>query len=101
MNPPFGTKKNVGADFQFLKRALSLVRPGGHVYSLHKTSTRPFFQKKVAKSEEELGFPMKGEVEAAIRYDLPKCYKFHKEKSVDIEVDFWHFQKSESEVSSS
>lgn len=94
MNPPFGTKNNAGADFGFLRRAVHIVKPGGHIYSLHKTSTRPFFEKKLKNSEAELDFPVKGEVLAGIRYDLPKCYKFHKEKSVDIEVDFWHFVKN-------
>ncbi|CAG7828362.1 unnamed protein product [Allacma fusca] len=91
MNPPFGTKNNAGADYKFLKQAIHLVRPEGHIYSLHKSSTREFFKKKMALPIEKLG--VTGNVLAQIRYDLPKCYKFHKEKSVDIAVDFWHFQK--------
>jgi len=93
MNPPFGTKNSAGADFKFLNRALSLVKPGGHVYSLHKSSTRDFFLKKAASGPPELFANVKAEVLAKIRYDLPKCYKFHKKTSVDIEVDFWHFEK--------
>lgn len=34
---------------------------------------------------------VKAEVLAVLRYDLPSTYKFHKKKSVDIEVDFWRF----------
>lgn len=91
MNPPFGTKGNAGADYKFLKEAINLVRPGGNIYSLHKSSTRDFFKKQMASVTENLCIT--GEVLAEVRYDLPKCYKFHKEKSVDIAVDFWHFQK--------
>lgn len=93
MNPPFGTKNNAGIDYAFLQRALKLVRPGGHVYSLHKSSTRDFFKKKLAKSSEEFSATVTGEVLAEVRYDLPKTYRFHKEKSLDIQVDFWCFQK--------
>ena len=31
------------------------------------------------------------EVVAELRFDLPSTYKFHKQKSVDIEVDFIRF----------
>lgn len=37
MNPPFGTKKNVGVDARFVQIALQYAPV---VYSLHKTSTR-------------------------------------------------------------
>jgi len=37
MNPPFGTKKNVGIDARFVQHALNYAPV---VYSLHKTSTR-------------------------------------------------------------
>ena len=33
------------------------------------------------------------EVIAQLRWNLPKTYKFHKKKSVDIEVDFVRFRK--------
>jgi predicted RNA methylase len=29
---------------------------------------------------------------AQLRYDLPASYKFHKQKSKDIEVDLWRFE---------
>ena len=44
----------------------------------------------VLRVAESLG--AKGEVLAELRYDLPSTYKFHKKKSVDIEVDFFRFQ---------
>ncbi|KAI1723495.1 methyltransferase small domain-containing protein [Ditylenchus destructor] len=39
-NPPFGTKGNSGTDLKFIELGLSLLKPGGHLYSLHKTATR-------------------------------------------------------------
>ncbi|XP_066431986.1 rRNA N6-adenosine-methyltransferase METTL5 isoform X1 [Eleutherodactylus coqui] len=83
MNPPFGTKHNKGMDMTFLKSALQMARTA--VYSLHKTSTRNHVQKKAAD------WKVKMEVVAELRYDLPASYKFHKKKSVDIEVDFIRF----------
>lgn len=83
MNPPFGTKHNKGMDMTFLKNALQMARTA--VYSLHKTSTREHVQKKAAD------WKVKMEVVAELRYDLPASYKFHKKKSVDIEVDFIRF----------
>ncbi|XP_017591120.1 rRNA N6-adenosine-methyltransferase METTL5 isoform X4 [Corvus cornix cornix] len=83
MNPPFGTKHNKGIDMIFLKTALQMAKTA--VYSLHKTSTRQHIQKKAAEWE------VKMEVLAELRFDLPASYKFHKKKSVDIEVDFIRF----------
>ncbi|KAM9304953.1 rRNA N(6)-adenosine-methyltransferase METTL5 [Gastrophryne carolinensis] len=83
MNPPFGTKHNKGMDMTFLKTALQMARTS--VYSLHKTATRMHIKKKAAD------WKVKMEVVAELRYDLPASYKFHKKKSVDIEVDFIRF----------
>ena len=83
MNPPFGTKKNAGMDMNFLKIAISLTK--NVVYSLHKTSTRDFIQKKTKELKVE------GKVIAELRYNLESCYKFHKKSSVDIAVDVWRF----------
>lgn len=83
MNPPFGTKNNAGMDMQFLSSALFLARNA--IYSLHKTSTRSFIQRKA----KEIGTP--AEVIATLRYNLESSYKFHKKSSVDIEVDCWRF----------
>ncbi|XP_054827079.1 rRNA N6-adenosine-methyltransferase METTL5 [Eublepharis macularius] len=83
MNPPFGTKHNKGMDVAFLKTAVQMARTA--VYSLHKTSTREHIQKKADD------WKVKMDVLAELRYDLPASYKFHKKKSVDIEVDFIRF----------
>uniref|UniRef100_A0A8C9L7E2 Methyltransferase like 5 n=1 Tax=Pavo cristatus TaxID=9049 RepID=A0A8C9L7E2_PAVCR len=72
-----------GMDMIFLKAALQMAKTA--VYSLHKTSTRQHVQKKADEWE------VKMEVIAELRYDLPASYKFHKKKSVDIEVDFIRF----------
>ncbi len=36
---------------------------------------------------------VKMEVVAQLRWDIPAMYKFHKKKSVDIEVDLLRFTK--------
>lgn len=83
LNPPFGTKQNQGTDLEFLRVALSLSRSA--VYSLHKSATRAHVTKKAAD------WGVKVQVLAQLRYNLPSTYKFHKKKSVDIEVDFIRF----------
>ncbi|GAA5896831.1 METTL5 family protein [Sporobolomyces salmoneus] len=84
MNPPFGTW-NKGIDALFLEVGCKIAKTA--VYSLNKSSTRDFLERK-AKS---LGF--KGTVIAQMRYDLPKTMAHHKQKSVDIEVDMWRFER--------
>lgn len=86
MNPPFGTKHNAGIDMKFLLSAFHLARNA--VYSLHKTSTRGYIQKKATE------FGANAEVFATLRYNLDSTYKFHKKKSIDIEVDCWRFDVS-------
>lgn len=86
MNPPFGTKHNAGIDMKFLKMGLFLSK--NTVYSLHKTATREHIQKKT------LEWKVEAKVVAELKYNLPSSYKFHKKKSVDIEVDFWRFVKN-------
>ncbi|XP_037542383.1 rRNA N6-adenosine-methyltransferase METTL5 [Nematolebias whitei] len=86
MNPPFGTKHNQGMDMKFLRAALTMAKTA--VYSLHKTSTREHIQKKAND------WGVKMDVIAELRYDLPASYKFHKKKSVDIQVDFLRFSKT-------
>ncbi|KAJ2539398.1 hypothetical protein EV175_006349, partial [Coemansia sp. RSA 1933] len=80
LNPPFGTKPgNKGIDTLFLQAACIMAR--GAVYSLHKTSTRDYLVKK-ARS---WGFEC--EVLTELKFDVPMMYKFHKKKSVDVQVD--------------
>ncbi|PSC71671.1 methyltransferase 5 [Micractinium conductrix] len=84
-NPPFGTRRK-GADMEFLRAAFALSR--NSIYSLHKSSTRDYIQKF---AQREL-HASSAEVLAQLRYDLPASYKFHKQKSKDIEVDLWRFE---------
>lgn len=85
MNPPFGTKKNAGMDVKFLETAAKLAKNA--IYSLHKTSTRAY----VLQKGTQLGFD--SEVLAELKFDLPQTYKFHKKKTLDVEVDFIRFSK--------
>ncbi|KAH6571522.1 hypothetical protein BASA61_002669 [Batrachochytrium salamandrivorans] len=84
MNPPFGTKNNKGIDMVFLRVASRIAQKA--IYSLHKSSTRDFILKK----SREWG--LAGKVVAELRYNIDSSYKFHKKKSVDIQVDFWRFE---------
>ncbi|GFR51565.1 hypothetical protein Agub_g13985, partial [Astrephomene gubernaculifera] len=88
MNPPFGTKQK-GVDMAFLRAAFSVSRHS--VYSLHKSSTREYIAKMAKR---DLG-AVSAEVLAQLRYDLPATMKFHKQRSVDIEVDLWRFEVGE------
>ncbi|CAH8357175.1 unnamed protein product [Eruca vesicaria subsp. sativa] len=81
MNPPFGTRKK-GADMEFLSAAMKVASQA--VYSLHKTSTREHIKRAALRD-----FKAKS---AELWYDLPKLYKFHKRKEVDIAVDLWRFE---------
>ncbi|KAL2914948.1 hypothetical protein HK105_205491 [Polyrhizophydium stewartii] len=84
MNPPFGTKSNKGIDMVFLQAAAGIAERA--IYSLHKTSTRDFILRKAQS------WGLKGEVVAELRYNIEASYKFHKKKSVDVEVDFLRFE---------
>jgi len=83
-NPPFGTRCK-GADVAFVRAGFELA-PGGVVYSLHKSSTR----EHLAKVGAGLG-SVGCEPLIQMKYDLSASYKFHKEKSKDIDVDLWRF----------
>ncbi|OAG28908.1 hypothetical protein NEDG_01047 [Nematocida displodere] len=75
VNPPFGTKSNKGIDVCFLEYALSRARV---VYSMHKTSTRAYFQAKY-----------KGRIRVVSKmlFELPRTYSFHQKETKHIEVD--------------
>ena len=77
-----------GIDLLFLQRALNMANTA--VYSLHKTATRDHIKKKAAEWGVQL------EVLAELRFDLAATYKFHRKRSVDIEVDFIRFNCSSS-----
>ncbi|CAH9077368.1 unnamed protein product [Cuscuta epithymum] len=84
MNPPFGTRKK-GADMDFLFVALKVASHA--VYSLHKTTTREHIRRAALQDYNAIS----AEVICELRYDVPKLYKFHKKKEVDIAVDLWRF----------
>jgi len=86
MNPPFGTRRK-GVDVVFLEKAIELTRPGGVVYSLHKTCTRNYLQKKIQQ------WKCEGEVLGKFLFNLSKTFAFHKKESMDIEVDLWRLKK--------
>ena len=66
-----------------LLAGLQMCTADGAVYSLHKTSTRAFIQKKTAEWGAE------ARVVAQLRWSIPKMYKHHKHASKDVDVDFW------------
>jgi rRNA N6-adenosine-methyltransferase METTL5 len=80
MNPPFGTKRK-GIDVCFLQVAVERSR--GAVYSMHKSSTREFIEKKA------LAWGTRPELMAQLRFDVPAMYGFHRHSSLDVEVDLW------------
>ena len=82
-NPPFGTR-NSGIDWTFVQKAIGLAPD---VYSFHKSTTRKFFEKKC----DETG--ISGKILMSVPFKLPKLYKSHTKKSVDVKVDIWHFSK--------
>jgi len=89
-NPPFGTKHNEGIDIAFLAAACRLSRKS--VYSFHKSSTRNYLINIIEKewNNSELlpkGIKLGIEVVAQMKFEIPNMYKFHKEKSVDVDVD--------------
>jgi hypothetical protein len=53
------------------------------VYSFHKRSTRQFLLKTI---QEDWGY-QDAKVVAEMAFDVPNMYKFHTQKSKDIEVD--------------
>lgn len=87
MNPPFGTRKK-GADMEFLSMGLKVASQA--VYSLHKTSTREHIKRAALRDFNAIS----AEVLCELRYDLPRMYKFHNKKEVDIAVDLWRFVPS-------
>mmetsp|Transcript_17155 Transcript_17155/g.25737 ORF Transcript_17155/g.25737 Transcript_17155/m.25737 type:complete len:349 (-) Transcript_17155:6-1052(-) len=89
MNPPFGTR-NTGIDVEFLETALKLADT---VYSLHKTSTRKHLFKRAREWKVDV------KVVAEVLFDIPQMYKFHKHKSLNIQVDLLRFSKIPSNMS--
>ncbi|KAL4432673.1 hypothetical protein ABPG74_004966 [Tetrahymena malaccensis] len=105
MNPPFGTKDE-GIDVVFLEKAFckynlkqiknhisNLIKEtcSGNVYSMHKSSTRKFLQKKA----EQCGYEFT--VLQEIKFPLPKRFnKYHKKEVAYTEVDFILFKPKQT-----
>lgn len=87
-NPPFGTKQNAGADLRFVRAALDRLKPGGRLYSLHKTSTRAGVLRKAT-----VDGVAEAKVVAELRWELPRTYKHQRKETADIAVDLIRFQK--------
>jgi putative methylase len=88
MNPPFGTKNNEGIDLRFVQAGISVLKVGGSIYSLHKTSTREGILKR---SQTWPG--IQASVVAEMRWELPKTYKHQKKETLDIAVDVIRYRK--------
>lgn len=83
MNPPFGTKKNKGIDMEFVRTGLKMSTNA--VYSLHKSITREHLEKKA--QDWGVTFDILGK----FIFNVKNTFKCHKQKEVDIEVDFVRF----------
>ena len=77
-NPPFGIRSENGADIEFLKTGTKICK--GTIFSLHKLSTLNYLKKFYNKNG------IKEVNSFSIEYDLPKTYKFQKNKKTKIEV---------------
>ena len=85
MNPPFGTMEDsTGIDAVFVRKALESAKI---VYSMHKSSTREFWKKKAV----ELGVQVN--VLTEVKFNIEQTFRFHKYKSVDIQVDLIQFRE--------
>lgn len=85
--------KILGIDVKFLEEGFRLLKPGGLLYSLHKTSTRKFLEKKVTREWKNIC--SYGECVSELIWNLEKTYHHQKSQSLDIHVDFFKFIKSE------
>lgn len=83
MNPPFGTKSQQNIDTVFVQKGLLFA---SNIYSLHKKSTRPYWLRKQKEWNVEI------KCLETVSFNIEKCYKFHTEKTRDIEVDLLHIK---------
>ena len=77
-NPPFGIQSIRSADVLFLEKAILLSND--KVFSMHKSNTFDYLKKF---------YNLKGYnkiIKHEIEFDIPKTYKFHKEKNKVIKV---------------
>ena len=83
MNPPFGTKEK-HMDTVFLEKAFEL---SDTIYSLHKTSTKPY----IVRKGQEFGYEVKT---IELRYRLKRQFDVHTKKFKDIGVTLFIFTKN-------
>lgn len=77
-NPPFGIQSVKSADIMFLEKALILADE--KIFSMHKSTTYDFINKFYTSKG------VKDIIKHEIQFDIPKTYKFHKEKNKVIKV---------------
>lgn len=101
-NPPFGTKNNTGKffiksklfagiDIKFLEEGFRLLKPNGVLFSLHKTATRKFLERKITREWKNIC--SYGECIAELIWNLEKTYRHQKLQNFDIQVDLFKFIK--------
>lgn len=84
MNPPFGTRSMIHMDYEFVQKGLQFARM---VFSLHKSTTREFWQKKVDWKIKIL--------DQDIQFPIEQEFKFHKKQVQIISVDLLcHFRNT-------
>ncbi len=81
-NPPFGTI-NKHIDQQFLNKAFKLSK---NIYSIHKTSTKPFLEKLARKHN----FKVQS---TDFLFRIPNVLEKHKKKAVFIETSLFIFKQ--------
>ena len=77
MNPPYGTR-TLHSDVRFLDRAFRIAPV---TYSIHKSSTRDFLVKYVARSNRRIGEAR------SMNMEIPHLFGFHTQKWKSVEVD--------------
>lgn len=89
MNPPFGTKKHMNIDTEFVLKGLELAKV---VYSIHKSSTRFHWARAITQWNESRSWDIEMQVCLADKvFKLPRTYKFHKHQEQEIFVDLIRF----------
>ena len=79
MNPPYGTR-SPHLDVRFLKRAFTLAPV---IYSIHKSSTRDFIQRIIAKKDRTI------DELRSMALDIPHLFPFHNRKWESVDVDLY------------
>ena len=83
INPPFGSRGQVGIDTIFVQKALENA---DIVYSMHKTSTRDYWLRK----KRQWGVDVTLITE--LKFNINDSFKFHRKDSRDLKVDLLQFK---------